>query len=76
MSIACSIGIFFGILVSSIPVAAILSVYIGNQLSAIFILATVFTSFIEPSLLALIIGITITTIFLEISIISFSRRQF
>ncbi|MFX0012918.1 MAG: hypothetical protein ACFE9R_21590, partial [Candidatus Hermodarchaeota archaeon] len=76
MSIACSIGMFFGIVISSVPGAVILSVYVGNQVSAVSILATVFISYIEPSVFALIIGITLTIAFLGISIIVFNRKQF
>jgi ABC-2 type transport system permease protein len=76
MAISCSIGLFFGILLSSVPVAAILSVYIGNQLSAISILATIFIDFINPIIFSLIIGISISTIFIGISIIVFNRKQF
>jgi len=76
MSISCSIGIFFGILVSSVPVAVILSVYIGNQVSAVSILATIFIDFINPSMFAVIIGVSITVLFIGISIIVFNRKQF
>jgi len=76
MSISCSIGIFFGILVSSVPVAVILSVYIGNQVSAVSILATIFIDFINPSIFALIIGVSMTVLFIGISIIVFNRKQF
>ena len=76
MAISCSIGMLFGILVSSVPVAAILSVYLGNQLTALSILPTVFLDFINPILFALIIGITVPTCILIISIITFNRRQF
>jgi len=76
MAISCSIGMLFGILVSSVPVAAILSVYLGNQLTALSILPTVFLNFINPILFALIIGILIPTFILTISIMTFNRRQF
>jgi ABC-2 type transport system permease protein len=76
MAISCSIGLFFGIFLSSVPVAAILSVYIGNQLSAISILATIFIDFINPIIFSLIIGISISAIFIGISIIFFNRKQF
>ncbi|MFX0058118.1 MAG: hypothetical protein ACFE85_10040 [Candidatus Hodarchaeota archaeon] len=76
MAISCSIGMLFGILVSSVPVAAILSVYLGNQLTALSILPTVFLDFINPILFALIIGISVTLSILTICIITFNRRQF
>ncbi|MFW9939062.1 MAG: ABC transporter permease [Candidatus Thorarchaeota archaeon] len=76
MAISCSIGMLFGILVSSVPVAAILSVYLGNQLTALSILPTVFLDFINPILFALIIGISVSTCILTISILTFNRREF
>jgi ABC-2 type transport system permease protein len=76
MAISCSIGMLFGILVSSVPVAAILSVYLGNQISALSILPTIFLDFINPILFALIIGVSVTISILTIGIIVFNRRQF
>ncbi|TES94799.1 MAG: hypothetical protein E3J90_11550 [Promethearchaeota archaeon] len=76
MAISCSIGIFFGIIVSSVPVATILSVYIGNQISAISILPTLFLDFIDPIIFSLLIGCIATVIMLTISSILFSRKQF
>lgn len=76
MAISCSIGIFFGIIVSSVPVATILSVYIGNQISAISILPTVFLDFIDPIVFSLLIGCIAAVLMLTISSILFSRKQF
>ncbi len=76
MSITCSIGIFFGVLVSSVPVAAILSVYLGSQLSTIIILPTIFFKILNPIILALSLGITITIIMMSINILIFSKQQF
>ncbi len=76
MAISCSIGIFFGIIVSSVPVATILSVYIGNQISAISILPTLFLDFIDPIIFSLLVGCIAAVIMLTISSILFSRKQF
>ncbi|HUW89001.1 MAG TPA: ABC-2 transporter permease [Candidatus Nanopelagicaceae bacterium] len=76
MAISCSIGVFFGITVSSVPVATILSVYIGNQISAISILPTVFLDFIDPVIFSLLIGPIAAVIMLTVSSILFSRKQF
>jgi ABC-2 type transport system permease protein len=76
MAISCSIGVFFGTLIRSVAAAAILSVYVGNQLSAISILATLFIGVINPILLMIIVGISLTLTFLTISIIIFKRKQF
>ncbi len=76
MAISCSIGIFFGIIVSSVPVATILSVYIGNQISAISILPTLFLDFIDPIVFSLLVGCTSAVFMLTVSSILFSRKQF
>jgi len=76
MAITCSIGIFFGVLVSSVPVAAILSVYLGSQLSSLIILPTFFIEVLDPVLLALTLGITLTTIIMSLNLFLFSRKQF
>ena len=76
MAISCSIGIFFGIIVSSVPVATILSVYIGNQISAISILPTIFLDFIDPIIFSLLVGSIAAVIMLTVSSVLFSRKQF
>ena len=76
MAISCSIGIFFGIIVSSVPVATILSVYIGNQISAISILPTLFLDFIDPIIFSLLVGSIAVVIMLTVSSLLFSRKQF
>jgi len=76
MAISCSIGIFFGIIVSSVPVATILSVYIGNQISALSILPTIFLDFIDPIVFSLLVGSIAAVFMLAISSILFSRKQF
>jgi len=76
MAISCSIGIFFGVVVSSVPVATILSVYVGNQISAISILPTLLLDFINPIIFSLLVGCIAAVIMLAISSILFSRRQF
>jgi len=76
MSITCSIGIFFGVLVSSVPVAAILSVYLGSQLSTIIILPTIFFEILDPVILALTLGVIITLIMMIVNVLLFSRKQF
>jgi len=76
MAITCSIGIFFGVLVSSVAAAAILSVYLGSQLSSIILLPTFFSETLDPVLLALTIGISATITIMMINIFIFSRKQF
>ena len=58
------------------PVAAILSVYLGGQLSILIILPTIFMEDLNPQLLALALGITLTTIIMILNIFLFSKKQF
>lgn len=76
MAITCSIGMFFGVVVSSVPVAAILSVYLGSQLSSIILLPTFFITSLNPVILAITLGISLTTIIMGINLFLFSRQQF
>jgi ABC-2 type transport system permease protein len=76
MSITCSIGIFFGVLVSSVPVAAILSVYLGSQLSSIILLPTFFVQSLNPVILALTLGVVITSFIMVINVVLFNHQQF
>lgn len=75
ISISCSIGIFFGILVKSVPVAAILSVYLGNQIASLIILPTIMIEGLDPIIYSGIIGIGVTIISLTISVIIFNKKQ-
>lgn len=76
MSITCSIGIFFGVLVSSVPVAAILSVYLGSQLSSLILLPTFYIDALNPVVFALSLGISLTGIILLVDTLLFNRQQF
>lgn len=76
MAITSSIGIFFGVLVSSVAAAAILSVYLGSQLSSIILLPTFFSETLDPVFFALTIGISATIAIMMINIVIFSRKQF
>ncbi|MFX0008437.1 MAG: hypothetical protein ACFFAV_17135, partial [Candidatus Hermodarchaeota archaeon] len=69
-------GIFFGVIVSSVPVAAILSVYLGSQLSSLIILPTIFIEVLNPQLLALALGITLTIGIMILNLVLFNKKQF
>lgn len=76
MAITCSIGILFGVIISSVPVAAILSVYLGSQLSSLILLPTFFIPGLNTELLALMLGISLTVVIMGVNIIIFNRMQF
>ncbi|UCC21075.1 MAG: ABC transporter permease [Promethearchaeota archaeon] len=76
MAITCSIGILFGVITSSVPVAAILSVYLGSQLSSLIILPAFFIEALDPKLLALSLGICLTITIMSLNLFLFNRKQF
>ena len=60
MAISCSISILIGILVNSTMMAAILAIYIGNQLSLVAVLPGIFFENINTVAYALIVGLIFT----------------
>ena len=76
IAISCSIGLLFGVTISSVPVAAILSVYIGNQLSALSIIPTLFIEPLNPFLFAAIIGMSVPPVIIAISSLIFLKKDF
>jgi ABC-2 type transport system permease protein len=75
MAIACSVGILLGLLVDSVPAAAILSIYVGNQLSLIAVLPGILVEDIDPLTFAGVIGIILTVVVMAINIFIFNRKQ-
>ena len=76
MSIACSIGILIGILIKSVGLAAILSLYLGQQLSLLVMLPGIFFENINLMLFSAAAGIPITIIVLVVEIFIFNKKQF
>lgn len=60
MAISCSISVLIGILANSTMVAAILAIYIGNQLSLLAILPGIFFESVNTIAYALTIGLAFT----------------
>ncbi|MHA1269736.1 MAG: ABC transporter permease subunit [Candidatus Helarchaeota archaeon] len=76
MAISCSIGVLIGILANSVALAAVLSIYVGNQLSLLSILPSVLIKTIDPLLFASLLGISATSIIMFINIFIFNKKQF
>ncbi|NHI92967.1 MAG: hypothetical protein EAX96_10735 [Candidatus Lokiarchaeota archaeon] len=77
MAIATSAGLLIGSNSKSIAVAAILSIYLGNQLSIISILPGIFLStWINPILFSILIGLPTTIALLIVSMMLFNKKQF
>jgi ABC-2 type transport system permease protein len=74
MLIASSAGVLFGVLINSIAVSAILSVYLGNQLSALIVLPAVLIADLPVPLFAGVVGTGVPAILLSIAILVFRRK--
>ncbi len=74
MAIACSVGLLFGTLFNSVAVSAILSVYLGNQLSSIIILPAVLIQGLNRTVFSLIVGIAVPVLILFITIKVFEKK--
>ncbi len=75
MAISSSLGILIGIVSSSVAAAAIVSIYVGNQISIISMLPSIFLPSINPVVFAATIGTLLTSIFLYLSIRVFKKKQ-
>jgi ABC-type transport system involved in multi-copper enzyme maturation permease subunit len=74
MAIACSVGVLLGVLVDSVAGSAILSVYLGNQLSAVAVLPSVFATDLPVLPIAVGAGIGVGGLVLVIAILVFQRK--
>lgn len=75
MAIACAVGILLGLVLNSVPTAAILSIYLGNQLSILAMLPSILLEGFDPGFFALTIGGSLTVILLVIDVIIFNKKQ-
>jgi ABC-2 type transport system permease protein len=76
IAIACSAGILIGISVSNVAASAILSVYLGSQLSVMSVLPSlILPEVINPLFFGLILGISITLILLLIASYIFNKKE-
>lgn len=76
MSVSCTMGILFGMMVKSVAVAAILAIYVGNQLSSILLLPLMIPNPTNEILYSIMVGVIATIVLLGISIIIFKKKQF
>jgi len=75
ISTACSVGMLFGTIFDSVAVSAILSVYLGNQLSGLIILPAILIQTLNPVYTAAAAAIVLPTIILFITIKVFERKS-
>ena len=74
IAVACSVGMLLGVLVDSIAISAILSVYLGNQLSALAILPAALAPELPAVAIAVAAGLLVPTALLAIAIRIFARK--
>jgi len=75
MAIASAVGVLFGVLIDSIAVSAILSVYLGNQLTAVIILPAVLVDGLNVPLFAGIVGAAVPTLIMVVAVVVFKRKS-
>lgn len=76
MSIACAAGLVIGMLVKSVAMAVILSIYLGQQMSVIAILPGYFLENVNPLVFSIGVGLAATVIILSLGIFVFTKKQF
>ncbi|MEA2070670.1 MAG: hypothetical protein U9O98_05200 [Asgard group archaeon] len=76
MSISCVLGILIGILIKSVGLAAILSIYFGQQVSLVTLLPGIFFNIPHTTLFIVGLSFGITVLVLGIDIIIFNKKQF
>ena len=74
MAVACSVGVLFGVVFSSVAVSAILSVYLGNQLTSLVVLPTVLVEGLDPLACSAAVGIAVPVMLLTVAVIVFNRK--
>ena len=75
MALACGVGVFFGVLINSVAVSAILSVYLGNQLSALVILPMVLVEKLDTIFYPIALGLLVPIILLVVSVQIFKKKM-
>jgi ABC-2 type transport system permease protein len=75
IAVACSVGVFFGITMSSVAVSAILSAYLGNQITGALILPLALVSSLNVVLYCALVGIFVPAAILTLSALIFERRN-
>lgn len=75
MAIACSLGILIGLVMKSVPVAAILSIYIGNQVSMISVIPGILIEEIDAVSFAITVGIIVTIVAMIINLMIIKKKQ-
>lgn len=76
MAVASAAGILIGMFSSSVTLAAILSIYLGNQLSMMSVLPGFFIESINPAVFAGVLDSILTIVLIIVTIMLFNKKQF
>jgi len=76
IAVSCAVGIYIGLNVDSVLVAAIMSIYIGGQMSALPVLFAFITTGVDPVILTAAISLVAVIVILAASTYMFERKQF
>jgi ABC-2 type transport system permease protein len=79
VSVCCACGLLIGTLIKSVAVSAIISVYLGQQLSQLIQLPSLIIFEWNPNLILLlsaVIGLILTVSILFLEIFAFNKKQF
>jgi ABC-type transport system involved in multi-copper enzyme maturation permease subunit len=81
-ALAVAIGTFFGVVMNSVPAAAILSVYVGNQITGITSVLSIIPGLLPAAiqdytyLVAMGVGGGLAVLFFLLAIMLFNKKQF
>ena len=75
IAVACSIGVFFGIVMNTVAVAAILAAYLGNQIIGALILPLALGVSLNLVVYCILVGIFVPALFLWISSMIYKRKR-
>ncbi len=76
MAIATSAGILIGLLANSVMVAALIAIFVGNQLSIISTLPGLLINELDPVVISSLIGIPLTLLMIILFTVIMDRKQF
>lgn len=74
IGIACAVGILFGVLMNTVAVSAILSAYLGNQITGLAVIPMALVGSLNVVVYCIIVGTLVPAAILTISIVVFSRK--
>lgn len=76
MSISSAAGILIGIIVNNVALAAILSIYLGQQISLVAVLPGILFDSINGLYFSIGVGVGLTIVILIVEIVVFNKKQF